>query len=111
MDIEWLYLTTVYLLLVIASAIAQMLYYRAYIEMKRTPIIKSLLLVLTSILLENIYFLCLSVARGYQNGHMIVVMENPIAWSIPKVFMLYAVTDFIHKSTKVVDSKEREIIK
>jgi hypothetical protein len=102
---EWLYLTVVYVILVVASSIAQMLYFKAYIEMKRSPMIKSVVLLLTTILVENFYFLSVAIARGYQHS-LVPVLENPIAWSIPKLFMLYGLWNFIKQSITPSDVKD-----
>jgi hypothetical protein len=101
-SIEWLYLTIIYVILVVVSAAAQCLYFKAYLEMKRSPMIKSVVILLTTILIENFYFLSVAIARGYEHA-LVPVLENPIAWSIPKLFMLYGLYNFIRQSITPTD--------
>ena len=93
----WLLLSLTYLALCLTGLISVGLYHHAYMKMKRTRMIRSVLFLLFAVLVENIYFMVTAIARGYD---LIIqdVLHDPYFWFMPKLVLLFALIYFIYAS-------------
>jgi hypothetical protein len=90
----WLLLTFVYLLLIVVGAYAVFLYRRAYLCMKRSSMILSVVALLTALFIENAYFLIAAILEGF--GHATHSIFNaPLLWVIPKIVALIGLIWFV----------------
>jgi len=94
----WVFLTATYLSLTVAGVVSVLLYRYAYLNMKRTRMIKSVYWLLITLALENIYFLVTSAARWHGHVYLEEFLTNPWLWSVPKVLLLFALVYFIYAS-------------
>jgi hypothetical protein len=73
--------------------------------MKKTRMIFSVMLLLLAILIENLYFAAVAIAKGFNSG-ISEILAHPSCWSIPKVFLLIALVYFV--SSSLNDPKDME---
>ena len=90
-------LIIVYTCLILTGIYSVFLYRKAYHEMKKTRVIQSVYLLLTSILIENIYFCLALILRDTQNL-VTNFLFSPIFWAVPKLLLLITLCYFILSS-------------
>lgn len=104
---EWLFLTIVYIVLSCINIYAVILYRKAYYEMKRTLIIRSVYYLMIALLIENVYFAITAIAEGF-NHSIGTIMMYPLLWSIPKLLLLFAILFFVVGSLSPNESIKEE---
>ena len=110
---SWLFLVAVYIVLSVINSYGVFLYYKACVQMHRTVMIQSVFYVLCALLLENIYFLIVSISRGF-NWSIVFILEHPLFWSIPKIILAISLLYFIIASlspTKELDCIKNNLFK
>jgi hypothetical protein len=96
----YIFLITVYCVLIFVNIYAICLYYYAYLKMKRTRMIRSVFILLLSFLFENVYFFIVAnqvFELGDKTTHFMI---HPLFWSIPKLVVLFGLSYFIYASLK-----------
>lgn len=90
-------LIVIYSILITVCAYSVFLYRKAYYEMKKTRVIKSVYLLLIALLAENFYF---GLALLCQNQNLLLYnyLIQPFWWIFPKLFILIALIYFIYSS-------------
>lgn len=101
----------IYAIICFVSFIGSLLYFNAYKEMKRTPIIGNLALLLFTIFIDGCFWLIMEYYR-YMNGGYINVLIQPLSLVIIKSILAIGLVLFIYTSVKTpTDCKEKVLKK
>jgi hypothetical protein len=95
--LHWIVLVIVYTAVLLINVYAMILYRKACMQMKRTPIIKSIYYFLAALLFENLYFWITATARAVDSS-LGSVLEYPLLWAIPKIILGISLLYFIWAS-------------
>jgi len=98
METGFLTLDIVYALSVVVFGILTSLYYKAYLKMHKTRVIKSVAILMLSLFVESIYFLATSVAMTFDSLIVKDLLMIPWLWALPKIFLLFAAAYFMYVS-------------
>jgi hypothetical protein len=63
-------------------------------KMKKTPIIRSVYMLLGALLFENVYFLITAIANATSEKAW-EILTHPILWSVPKILLGIGLTYFV----------------
>ena len=100
----------IYAIICFVSLLGSILYFHAYKEMKKTPIIGNLTLLLFTIFIDGTFWLIMEYYR-YMTGVYIDVLIQPLSLVIIKSILAIGLVLFVYTSVKTPECKERIIIK
>jgi len=88
---------TIYIILLTASIHGTLLYRKAYYQMKRTPMIRSVYLLMMAIAFDSAYFLVATVAQQFHKP-IEETLLSPWLLTIPKMAMLGGLGYFLYRT-------------
>lgn len=91
-------LLVIYLLLVVVDFVTMLVYWWAYNRMKRTPMILSVAILLTALLISDVYYMSYQWFLLYSDSHILAI---PYFWAIPKLLVLGSLLFFLRMSFTV----------
>lgn len=98
-------LLVVYVFLLFVDLLALLVYWWAYFQMKRTPMILSVALLLSSLFLSDFYFMLYQVSLLHDS--VLGILQIPYLWAIPKLFVLAGLIYFLRMSFTAEKKKIR----
>lgn len=87
----------VYGVLLLVMIVLALLYHKAYVKMKRSPVIGSLLCVMIAVCFDTIYYGAVTFMAGTELSYQVLV-GNPYFIMVPKIFLIGAFGYFLYTS-------------
>lgn len=102
-------LSIVYIILLLLSIYCAILYRRAYLEMKKTRMIQSVMLLMFAITFDSAYWMTVTLSHAFAENIGNVLLNGYFA-TIPKFLLLCAVAYFLYATltpTRYVDTVDQ----